>query len=442
MAETEHHPTLELDRVLSGKASDSERRRAVDHLLQGCSVCSRRTLDSIRPGGRQAPSDEELGSVLRRAVRGFKRLEAQVEEEGEEAKRLLAMLERHPHGRAVTVLSSSRRYQRRGVCEQLLSKAIASRRNDPSGSFHYAEQALAVAERYDEPGFEELRARAWMEVANAHRILGDLRKAECAFEEAERWLERDGGADPTVEAELLLLIAALRQRQRKVDDAIALNNRAIDLYESVHDVNGIARGRVQIANVHAVMGDLESAIQWTWMALQGLGTGVPLPSLFLPIYNLLHWLVQAGHHRLAIDLMGVARPIFEACAGELDLAHFHWGRAQLETQLGRLDEAAWALEGLRDQFVGLGLPFDVALASLDLAFVYARQGRTSELRALASELLPIFRGLGIARETLATLALLRRAEADQASTAGLIRGLAEAVAAQRGERAQSLPPLP
>ena len=221
-----------------------------------------------------------------------------------------------------------------------------------------------------------------------------------------------------------------------------MNKRAIEFCRSVHDLDGVARGRLQIANVHAVMGDVESAIEWTWTSLQGLGTGVPLRALFLPVHSLMHWLAEAGHHGLAAELMDTAHPIYEACAGEVDLARFDWVRARLEIQLNRLDEAAWALEDLRDQFVGLGLTFDVALASLDLAFVYARQGRTTELQELAAELLPIFRSLGIARESLATLTLLRRAEARHAGTAGLIRGLAEAVAAHRGERAQPLAPLP
>ena len=442
MVETEDHPVEELERLLAGEASVAERRRIVGHLLRGCPACARRALDGIRPGGRPAPAEDELQQVVERAMRRLPDLQAQVQEEEQDADRLLAALERHPHGRAVTVLSSSRRYQRRGVCEQLLAKAVAARRNEPSTTLRYAEQALAVAEKHEGPGFEELRARAWMEVGNARRILGELRAAEEAFDQAESWLQRDGGADPTVQAEFHFLVATLRQRQRRGHDAIALNKKTIELCRRVHDLNGVARGRVQIANVHAVLGDIESAIQWTWTALQGLGTAVPLPALFPPVHNLLHWLVQAGHHGLAAELMDAAHPIYEVCAGERDLAYLTWTRAQLDIQLNRLDEAAWALEDLRDQFVGLGLTFDVALASLDLAFVYARQGRTSELRELASELLLIFRNLGIARETLATLTLLRRAEARHAGTAGLIRGLAEAVAAHRGERAQPLAPLP
>ena len=145
---------------------------------------------------------------------------------------------------------------------------------------------------------------------------------------------------------------------------------------------------------------------------------------------------------LAASLMELARPIYQACAGEIDLVRLDWSRARLEIQLGHLDEATWELESVRERFAALDLPYDVALASLDLAYVYDRQGRTAELRELAADMLPVFRGLGIARETLAALTLLRRAEARDAQTAGLIRGLAEAMAGQRTGRAQPLPPLP
>ena len=110
MAESEDHPVVELERLLAGDASVAERRRAVDHLLRGCPACARRALDGIRPGGRPSPLDDQLQRVVERAMRRLPKLQAQVQEEVQDADRLLAVFERHPHGWAVTVLSSSRRY--------------------------------------------------------------------------------------------------------------------------------------------------------------------------------------------------------------------------------------------------------------------------------------------------------------------------------------------
>ena len=45
---------------------------------------------------------------------------------------------------------------------------------------------------------------------------------------------------------------------------------------------------------------------------------------------------------------------------------------------------------------------DVALASMDLAVVYLRQGRTDEIKRLAVEMLTIFRSLHIHREAIAS----------------------------------------
>ncbi|HET9225100.1 MAG TPA: hypothetical protein VFR31_00415, partial [Thermoanaerobaculia bacterium] len=54
--------------------------------------------------------------------------------------------------------------------------------------------------------------------------------------------------------------------------------------------------------------------------------------------------------------------------------------------------------------------------SLELASLYAEQGRTEDLKRLAKEMLPIFSSLQIHREALAALAFLRQAiETEKAS---------------------------
>lgn len=52
-----------------------------------------------------------------------------------------------------------------------------------------------------------------------------------------------------------------------------------------------------------------------------------------------------------------------------------------------------------------------ALASLDLAHVYLAQGRTAELRDLATELVAAFEARGVQRDALAALLMLRDAVA-------------------------------
>ena len=186
MARTDEHPTAEIGRMLTGAATPEERRAVVSHLLAGCGSCSRRLVDGLRPSARPVPSGKDLREMVARVVGRFSSLQAEVEKEEETADRLLAELEGQPHGRALTVLSSS------GAIRAVPCASASSRKRwqhvetTRRGRYSIAEQALAVAERYEGPACQELRARAWMEVANSRRIAGDLEAAEHGLAERGR----------------------------------------------------------------------------------------------------------------------------------------------------------------------------------------------------------------------------------------------------------------
>jgi hypothetical protein len=84
-------------------------------------------------------------------------------------------------------------------------------------------------------------------------------------------------------------------------------------------------------------------------------------------------------------------------------------------------EAEELLKGVRKELVERELGFDAALLSLDLADVYARQGRSGELRRLAAEMIPIFQSRDVHRETLAALLAFQKAAEMEGVTVGLIR---------------------
>jgi len=80
---------------------------------------------------------------------------------------------------------------------------------------------------------------------------------------------------------------------------------------------------------------------------------------------------------------------------------------------------------VRDAWAGLGLGLDAALAALDLAGIYAHQGRADDMRRLAEEMLVIFQSLSIQREALAAILLFHQAALlDEAGTQ-LVQDLAQ-----------------
>lgn len=100
-----------------------------------------------------------------------------------------------------------------------------------------------------------------------------------------------------------------------------------------------------------------------------------------------------------------------------------WVEGRILHGLGQLDAAeerlAWAQRG----FVEQEIAYDAALVSLDLAAVYAAQGRGADLQRLAGEMVPIFRARDIHREALAALSFFAQAVEMETATAALVQHL-------------------
>src|SRR5262249_15698707 len=92
-----------------------------------------------------------------------------------------------------------------------------------------------------------------------------------------------------------------------------------------------------------------------------------------------------------------------------------WVEGRIARGLGQVAEAEALFVVARDGFLAEGIPYDTALVALELALIYAEQGRSAELKRLAAELVPIFSSQQIHREALAGLGFFRRAvEAERA----------------------------
>jgi hypothetical protein len=80
-----------------------------------------------------------------------------------------------------------------------------------------------------------------------------------------------------------------------------------------------------------------------------------------------------------------------------------WVAGKIARGLGQDREAEELLLEARRSFLAEDVPYEVALVSLDLAAIYAQQGRTDELKRLAAEMMPVFSSRQIHREALAAL---------------------------------------
>lgn len=132
------------------------------------------------------------------------------------------------------------------------------------------------------------------------------------------------------------------------------------------------------------------------------------PRLLLSAWhNLVFYYAETGRFMEAQGLYIKVRPLYTRYPDSWTQNRRHWVQGKIARGLGQITEAEEHLMAAREGFVAEGIPYDTALVSLELASLYAEQGRASELKRIAEEMLPIFSARHILRETLAAQFFLR-----------------------------------
>jgi len=112
----------------------------------------------------------------------------------------------------------------------------------------------------------------------------------------------------------------------------------------------------------------------------------------------------AGDPDRAVELADIACCVAERLAGR-----------------GRPQAAEEAFEGARRELLARKIAYGAALISLELAVFYLDMARTAEVKQIAAELLPVFAGQTVARESLAAVKLFCDAARQDTITAGIAR---------------------
>jgi hypothetical protein len=138
-------------------------------------------------------------------------------------------------------------------------------------------------------------------------------------------------------------------------------------------------------------------------------------------HNLCWALHQSGQHRQALVALTRARPAYLSLGGRGNLLRFQWLEGTIAAALRRDDQAEGCLRQAREGFIQLGVDYDAAAVSIDLAALLCRQGRTSEVQSLAVEMIAVFESRQSRMAALASFILLRQAAERDRLTEGLIR---------------------
>src|SRR5262249_52435027 len=168
--------------------------------------------------------------------------------------------------------------------------------------------------------------------------------------------------------------ASLLRAQCRFDAALATIDKVISIYRRFHDCHHQGRALISKAMIHGYAGKQERGISLFSQATGLIDMGQEPRLAFSAYNNLVRDLTEIGRYKEASALLPETHKHLDASGARLDRIKACWCEAQLESELGHLDAAESKLRHVRDEYVILGISFDRALALLDLAKVYLRQG--------------------------------------------------------------------
>lgn len=315
------------------------------------------------------------------------------------------------------------------LAERILTESRNRRHADPKRAERLALLALKVADRLDVTLFGpklvmDLRARAWTYVSFARRLASDLNGAEEACERAWACLER-GTGDILDRAVLLENHGLLLRDQRRFSGAVERLRASIHLFLLVGDKQAAGRALMNLAASLRQAGDSDEARSTLRRAAEMIDPGLDAKLGLALRHNLIAYLVDVGEYEEASAMLEDCEELYDTSSDtNIDLRR-RWVQAQIARGKGRLEEAETGFLEAREGFLKLGIGYDAALVSLELATLYAEQRRFSEMRRLADEMLPVFRSQDIHREALAALAVFQQAARVEGVTLKLAREITD-----------------
>ena len=404
----EHLPPDDLARFAAGTLPRQKSRWLVRHLLRGCPACSQLLATYVGINPASVPEEAYEATVSRAITKATK--EAPMRQEA------VAILTSLLTGqRSWSNLSSSDLATLRGLprVKGLIEAGRSLRYHDAQATLRFARLARYAADHLSpkEVGAEsvaDLRALTWAELANAYRICDDFSNAGKAMDRAVYWSHR--GSRPTLLlARIADLLASLLAYQRRFPEARELLRLVYQLHAQEGRDHLAGRALISAAGVASWEGHPSAALILMRRGLGLLDSERDPQLIAQTLRGMIGLLTDLGRFRTARRLLWRSRFLFVEHGGQMELLRLRWLEARIYASIPDYPRAETAFQETRTGFSELGQAYTAALVGLELAALWARQGRLKEIHALAQEMIATFRALRIAREAIVTLLILQRA---------------------------------
>ncbi len=294
--------------------------------------------------------------------------------------------------------------------QALLEAGRALRYDDPQAMLRFAKLARYAADRlrmreFGRKPVADLRALAWAELATAYRVCNDLGQADHAMNRAVYWCRR-GSQSELLLARVAHLLAALLAYQRRFPEGRELLSLVYQVHAKSENWQLAAQALITQANLTTWEGDHGKALVLMRRGFDLLDPARDPKLVVQTAWNMIVLLAELGRFRSARRLLWQSRVLF---TDVIEGHRLRWVEAKIYSGLDDFPRAELAFQQAREGFAENGQVYPAAMVGLDLATLWARQGRVGDVFALAEEMIVTFRALRIAREAVTTLLILKRA---------------------------------
>ncbi|MCP4662337.1 MAG: helix-turn-helix transcriptional regulator [bacterium] len=383
--------------------------------------------------GRKAsrrPQDVEKLAAAPAAVAGLERLPQPLsrEEMAElQAEELWNELREGSPPRQQELLHHRLRLITPALVHRLCSESRKAGRDDHQMGIRVARLAIEAVDVLDKGRCGDevrtpLKVKGWAELSNAHRAAMDFASSEKAMAVAED-LCSDQGIDRRTRASVVSLKASLRRDQRRFAEAHSLVDEAISLARLTERPALIARHLINKATIHNLAGEPAAGISVLEEALVLIRDTEEEELLLAAYFNLVVCYVDAGRIGDAARQLPTIRRYYREHGQLYQSIRFRWLEGRVTRDLEDLEAAETAFLDARAAFLKMEDYHDAALVCLDLADLYIRQKRPSELQELTSSLVPLFNTLKLRGEKLLSFKILCGAVESREATAALVENV-------------------
>ncbi|HYG61912.1 MAG TPA: hypothetical protein VEL74_04990 [Thermoanaerobaculia bacterium] len=395
----------------------------LEHLMSLCPTC-RQEIERFQKEQTAAAGATGSSQVFQTVPPLPEEQPIPIEKEERQAERDLEDLLGRPHEeRVLRVERSWVRFRSATLVRLLIAESRKRVQAEPGEALRLASLARLIAHRNPRiPNSFGLLALATAEMANACRVGDDPRQADEHFQHARYVITHLGVTDTAILGRIDHLEGSLRMDQRRFKRAQGLLTRAAMLYRVSGDTVETARVLITLGLMLFHRGDTALAAEATTAAIEGLRDGQEPRLLMNARYNLALFLTEDGKYDAAAAMLDADADLYRAFPEPWTQLRLHWLRGKITLGQGDEVDAEWIFLEVRDGFIAQGNGYDAAMVSIeDLAQLYARKGRTADLRRLAEEIYPIFQAQDVHREAMAALLLFQEAARQEALTVQAVR---------------------